>query len=691
MKTMRKILSLVLCLPLCMSLAVPAMAANENNDRSVTFSVSLDQTSVVASAVDQVVTMTLSASAPVSLDGLGFKVTWAEPLKLTAVNENIDNFVFDPTTTNLEEGTVGGSTDDMNNVTGITELAVITFIVPANTQAGTYEVGVTDIELTENYGDVWESAASASTTLTVTGAGGNEDDDDQPEITGYSAGLSTTTPTTTTGEKVYVSVAVNHVSETSFNAGELVLSYDPTYLTFNQTASTLDDAAAKAGAGTLTLEDYGATKNCGNGIYILAFDAIADGTTNVVLTRAAFSNRENAASSDLIEGVAYPASVGIVISKKSFIVTLPEGMAGAESVTDGASYTFSVADDNYTYSNVAATVDGEAVTVTDNGDGTYTIASVSGALKITATRTPKSYTVTFAGNAATDFAEAVKTATYGTAYTFTMPANGEWNYSLGGITIGGTNYTDYSVDGSEYTIPGTAITGNVEITVNKEQVITSATVSVTGSGAGAAAGYTTTAELGQPYTLTLALEAGYSYTVTATMGGEAVQLTQDGNKYTIAEVTGDIVFTVERAVVVSGVSVREYVSVDRNKVWLVKNAATLAEGKVPTYDGSNMFWSAEYNAYCYLVIAPTLSEETAKAAVGIADGTAVTVNYGMDVNKTGTVDANDAQLTYNIYNAHYDAFDETVTMEKFLRADVNKDGNVDTTDAAAIINKILNG
>jgi len=55
------------------------------------------------------------------------------------------------------------------------------------------------------------------------------------------------------------------------------------------------------------------------------------------------------------------------------------------------------------------------------------------------------------------------------------------------------------------------------------------------------------------------------------------------------------------------------------------------------------------------------------------------------------VDANDAQLTYNIYNAHYDAFDETVTMEKFLRADVNKDGNVDTTDAAAIINKILNG
>ena len=54
-------------------------------------------------------------------------------------------------------------------------------------------------------------------------------------------------------------------------------------------------------------------------------------------------------------------------------------------------------------------------------------------------------------------------------------------------------------------------------------------------------------------------------------------------------------------------------------------------------------------------------------------------------------DANDAQLTYNIYNASYDAFDGTVTMEKFLRSDVNRDGKVDTADGAAIIHKILNG
>jgi len=515
------------------------------------------------------------------------------------------------------------------------------------------------------------------------------DTTEEPDITGYSAGLSTTTPTTTTGEKVYVSVAVNHAEESTFNAGELVFTYDSARLSFNQTESTLGNATVKAANGTLTLEDYGAAKNCGNGIYTLVFDAIADGNATVKLTSAAFSNQENAAASDLIAGVAYPDSVHIVISKKTFAVTLPDGMTGAATATDGDSYTFRISDENYTYSNVTATVDGQTVSVTDNGDGSYTIGSVSGVLKITATRTPKSYKVSFTGTAAADITGASGTATYGTDYKFTIPTADGWAYSLGGITIGGNNYTGYNAEGSEYTIPGTAITGEIVITVNKAQ--TTASVTVTGSGAGAAAGYDATAEIGESYTLTITPENGYNYTVTATMDGKPVELAQNGNKYTTAEVTGNIVFTIERTVIVSGVTVSEYVSVDGNKVWLVQNTVTLAEGKVPTYNGGNMFWSEEYDAYCYLVIAATLSEEDAKADIGIADGTAVAVDYGMDVNMTGNVDANDAQLTYNIYNAYYDSFSETATMEKFLRADVNKDGKVNTTDSAAIINKILNG
>ena len=161
------------------------------------------------------------------------------------------------------------------------------------------------------------------------------------------------------------------------------------------------------------------------------------------------------------------------------------------------------------------------------------------------------------------------------------------------------------------------------------------------------------------------------------------------NTYTIAEVTGNVVFHITRTVIVDGVTVSEFVALNGNVMWLVKNDTTLAEGKVPTYNGENMFWSEKYGTYCYLVIAATLSMEDAAAMVGITDGEAVVVDYGMDVNKTGKVDASDAQLTYNIYNTLYSNFDADATMEKFLRADINADCKVNVEDATAIIAEIL--
>ena len=65
------------------------------------------------------------------------------------------------------------------------------------------------------------------------------------------------------------------------------------------------------------------------------------------------------------------------------------------------------------------------------------------------------------------------------------------------------------------------------------------------------------------------------------------------------------------------------------------------------------------------------------------------IDYGMDVNKTGKIDASDAQLVYNMYNAMYAGTDADVTVEKYLRADVNHDGKVTVEDAAAIIAGIL--
>lgn len=511
-------------------------------------------------------------------------------------------------------------------------------------------------------------------------------------INGYIAGISVAEPSISIGESAFVYVGISHDSDDTFAAGELSVSYDPSLVSFDAENSVLGNATVTDNGGILTLADYGEDKLFRDNAYLLSFNAISNGTAVFDMTSAAFVNKQNASSKDLTEATIFPRSVTLPIGQQDHLVTLPDSgiVHGNSSVADGGNYIFSVSDYQHYNYTVSATMNGETVTVIDNGNGTYTIPNVSGDLVISADRTPKSYDVTFTGNGAEDITEAAATATYGTAYTFALPTADGFAYSLDCITIGGTDYTEYKVQDGVYTIPGTAIAGDIVITVTKTSTENSVSVTVTGSGAGMAAGFAPTAQVGSAYTLTVTPSEDYSYTITATMGGEAVQLLDNGNDtYTIANVTGDIVFTIERTLLTDSVSVSQYLDLDGSILWLVKNAVTLKDGKVPTYNGANMFWSDKYDAYCYLVKANTLDEEEVKAGIDIVDGAAEAVDYSMDVNMTGKVDSSDAQLVYNMYNAMYDGFTAEVTMEKYLRADTNGDAIINVEDAAAIISEIL--
>ena len=61
------------------------------------------------------------------------------------------------------------------------------------------------------------------------------------------------------------------------------------------------------------------------------------------------------------------------------------------------------------------------------------------------------------------------------------------------------------------------------------------------------------------------------------------------------------------------------------------------------------------------------------------------------MNQTKSVDINDAQLVWNMYNAEYkaDTDFQTVNRLKYLSADINGNKTVDTSDAAAIVNTIV--
>ena len=86
------------------------------------------------------------------------------------------------------------------------------------------------------------------------------------------------------------------------------------------------------------------------------------------------------------------------------------------------------------------------------------------------------------------------------------------------------------------------------------------------------------------------------------------------------------------------------------------------------------------------------AEQIYRDSAGIGDDARVMVSYGGDVNGSGVIDINDAQLVYDMYNAHYASFSD-VAMYKFLCADIADDTPEGSTllnvsDAVAVISKI---
>ena len=556
----------------------------------------------------------------------------------------------------------------------------------------------------------------------------------QEAAEGYTAGIAADETEYAIGDTILIPVSVSHSGNTAFHAAEIKGNYDPEVMTFDPENSTLNEAAVKAENGILTLEDYGAEKAFGERVYVLAFNALKEASAaDVTLTAAAFSDAENAKEKDLEAAHLNPSQVTLTITKAPLNVTLDRAMFTGESkAAYGKDYTFGLAENGEYYDYVFnANMEDEngnpvSVTVVDNGNGTYTIVNVTGDLVIAATRTAKSYDVSFAGTGGEETGKIAgneTTAAYGTDYSFRIPeTTDDYIYAVESVTIGGTAYTGYTVKEGEgtITIAGADIKGDLVIMVSKTEIPPEyVTVTVEGNGAGHAT-YETTAQKKKAYTLTINRKAGYVYEVTAKMADAAgdykdVELSVDGDHYTIARVTGNVIFTIQRSLDTTGITVSEepYLKLqgadpsEGTNMWLVLCTTETEDGETLAYDGGKMFWSEKYNdgkgAYCYLVIAKTLDVEEAKSKISIVSGTKLSVDYGMDVNITGKVDANDAQLVYNMYNAKYHAFAESgidsvesttdasqcLELEKFLRADVNGDGQINVNDAAAIIYGIL--
>lgn len=512
--------------------------------------------------------------------------------------------------------------------------------------------------------------------------------------------------TVNAGEAVAVPVTLGHTAdETTFHAADMIFTYDAGKLEYTGISDTTNYIVDAATAGTIHVQAYGEAKNLGEAFTLnFTVKTTATGAATVTATSAKIDKSANAVAKDAPEAKLLDAETVLTI-KAVHSVTLPNIFEGKTTVEDGADYTFSKTDkdeSHYEYTNVKATVNDENVAVIDNGDGTYTVKNVTGDLTVTGKRTAKQYPITVDGNAK-GCIRVADTVPYGTDYDFTAEEleTDKYDYTLT-MTINGKPYTPEFDDSYVsfmntyfYTIKGDAITGNIHITFTQTEkgLAETTTVNFTGSGAAdVTGGNPQTATTGADFTFTVNEDAKYNYTVK--LGDEV--LTGTNGSYTIPGakvVSGTITVTVEKTVSTQGVKVQKYVKLENQQsVWLVTVEADPGANNVYTYGGERMFKTTKYGTngtYAYLVIAPTLSVEDAAAQLSITAGEAAgTVSYGGDVNGSGVVDINDAQLVYDMYRAKYGEFTQTVAVENFLRADMDGSKNVTVKDAAEIVAKI---
>lgn len=549
----------------------------------------------------------------------------------------------------------------------------------------------------------------------------------KPTATGYSVSMGADQQVAA-GQKVRipVTVASGEKGITGFNAYDMTFTYDPAALTLNTKAGDAANLTVEDNNGTVRVRRYGATQALGEAL-ALDFTAKATATSTVKLTNAKFDLDANSINFDAPEATISDADT--VVNANNFTVTLPDAFTSDETrlVPKGGSFTFEPVDSHYTYTFTVKMGDTVTEGLTFGADDTYTIENISGNVEVTYTgKTPKQYDVEYVFGdkdplLEKDVTKGPDKATYLQDYSVIVTPRAGLSYWIhyeirypNGTRSDQVSLTPVAnADGTiTYTIPGSKIDGTVYFIISTNKV-TGYAVLVTGNGAeDQAPGNGTSVPRDMPYYLQLNERENCTYTVTAyyqpidsiTAVNMPTTVRSLGNgKYVVDPIpytelrqrapSWRLVVNVEKVSQnAEEVSVSRYLELNDKTMMLITVKGTPEGGSAFTYDGNTMYKVEGYGTdrYAWLVIVDkgqtlTQEEAAAKVAISAADNV-VTITRGFDVNMTGKVDVNDAQLVYDMYNGTYSDFTK-VSVEKFLRADVNATKVVDHTDAVAIVNQ----
>lgn len=243
--------------------------------------------------------------------------------------------------------------------------------------------------------------------------------------------------------------------------------------------------------------------------------------------------------------------------KSTYSVSIPSGegytVVGAANVKEGEDYSFRVNIANgYNATDMVVKVNGNTVVKTGNA---YVVNSVSGNLVITVTgvkkNAPDTYTVTLpSGSGFTAAGETTVTA--GSNYSFTVTVATGYDVNTLVVKNGEATLTATSTEGNVVTYTINNVQSNITLTATIAKLKFSVTLP---TGEGYAVVGESEAVYGEDYTFTVNAVAGYSVKDAVVKSGD-VTLTGVNGTYTVANVTANVVITVENVV-----KLQDYVSV----------------------------------------------------------------------------------------------------------------------------------
>lgn len=699
---MKKLISFLLAVVLCFTLAAEAFAASVKPE-AVSETVQTGQNIAVAMTVDE------SYSDVITLE--------------TRLYYNSDLFTYVSYTEDNKDVTVKATplTDANGTYMQVTIISATGgAAVKANEKIATLvfaaKDGVTEQTSAEfkskiQYGktkDGTEISASDMQTYSVTVTPAST------EVKGYAVAASAVNSSITVKEDAQVALKISNNGVNTYNAYYMEVSYDTSVLTYkgiNTDVSVIID-----NSGILKIAGYGDNKTCGTDNIILTFTGKATGEAKVTVTSAKVDVKDNAAAQNAPDATITTDAATITVG--GYQVSLPDGFTADSMVAEpNKDYTFTANDTTKKYDFTGSTMGGNDVEVIDIGNGTYTVKNVTGPLDIKATAL---VTIEETGNGWGDvsrsgWTQSGDTVKVGTALNMTIEPKEGRTYT---VTVNGTELTIVRPGMTQqvYTIPASMVTGN-KLTINVTYTETGTdTITIIETGdawsdvtlrgtwkeGGGAIDMSTA---GTEYVLKFKpakdkTKDDYVVTINGTkMELKNMRKGEWGVSFVPNKVAVDGKITIDVSYKKTGpaitVNVSEYLNLSGKTMFLITAACDeLTKDKVLAYGKDHMYWSAKYNegsgAYAWLVISNKSLEEVkteASAQVKAVNGTKVEIVYDGDVNQTTRVDINDAQLVWNMYNAQYSDFD-TVNIRKFLEADMNGDKTVSVLDATAIVDNI---